>query len=148
MDREKYVDESWKESAQKEKELLSQQNPSAGTAKPHSAPSEEKFEHKDSPQEQSRHDEPADSSAVSFLNYVSSLAYQAMMFLGLIPHPETGEQMEADAEQAKLFIDTLIMLRQKTKGNLSKKEEDMLNASIYELQMRFVEATGKAGKKP
>ena len=146
MEREKYVDESWKESVEQEKELLSQHIPQPGATKSPSSRPDEKSTRRETPPEQSRADEPADPSAVSFLNYVSSLAYQAMMFLGLIPHPETGEQMEADAEQAKLFIDTLIMLRQKTKGNLSKKEEDMLNTSIYELQMRFVEVSGKASK--
>ena len=149
MDREKYVDESWKESVELEKKKLSHPRApeSAGAPSPRQEepPASRQETRRPEPQtpESPREEAPEDESAMSFLNYISGLAYQAMMFLGLIPHPETGEAMPADPEQAKFFIDTLIMLRGKTKGNLSKKEDDMLNASIYELQMRFVEANTK-----
>ncbi|OGX38806.1 MAG: hypothetical protein A3G91_03705 [Omnitrophica WOR_2 bacterium RIFCSPLOWO2_12_FULL_50_9] len=78
------------------------------------------------------------------MNYVTSLAFQAMVFLGEIPNPMTNET-EQNLQQAKFVIDTLVMLRGKTKGNLTKKESDMLNATAYELQMKYVELASKEG---
>ena len=60
--------------------------------------------------------------------------------MGQIPHPATNE-IEMNSEQSKLMIDTLTMLREKTKGNLTKQEENMINATVYELQMKFVEVS-------
>ena len=152
MDREKYVDESWKESAEAEKEKLSQLiNPSVPAAKSAGAgraaaqePVESKREPEPQPQQQ---EEPQDQSAqpeedpqspINFLSYVSSLAYQAMIFLGEIPNPNTN-LVTKNLEQAKFIIDTLAMLRVKTKGNLNKQEMDFINGSLYELQMKFIE---------
>ena len=65
-----------------------------------------------------------------------------MIFLGEIPNPIT-EKTEKNIDQAKFLIDTLAMLKDKTKGNLSKQEEDLLNASVYELQMKYVDIMQK-----
>ena len=65
-----------------------------------------------------------------------------MIFLGEVPHPAT-QQTEKNLDQAKFLIDTLVMLKEKTKGNLNKQEENLLNASVYELQMKFVEINQK-----
>jgi hypothetical protein len=89
------------------------------------------------PQEQ----EPKDAAAepqLDFFNYIASLGFQTMIFLGEMPNPITN-QVEKNLKQAKFLIDTLLILRDKTKGNLSKEEDDLLNGSIYELQLRFVE---------
>ena len=75
---------------------------------------------------------------LNFFNYIASLGFQTMIFLGEMPNPITN-QVEKNLKQAKFLIDTLIILRDKTKGNLSKEEDDLLNGSIYELQLRYVE---------
>lgn len=75
---------------------------------------------------------------LDFFNYIASLGFQTMIFLGEMPNPMTN-QVEKNLKQAKFLIDTLIILRDKTKGNLSKEEDDLLNGSIYELQMRYVD---------
>jgi len=75
---------------------------------------------------------------LDFFNYIASLGFQTMIFLGEMPNPITN-QTEKNLKQAKFLIDTLVILRDKTKGNLSKEEDDLLNGSIYELQLRFVE---------
>ena len=75
---------------------------------------------------------------LDFFNYIASLGFQAMIFLGEMPNPMTNK-VEKNLKQAKFLIDTLIILRDKTKGNLSKEEDDLLNGSIYELQLRYVE---------
>ncbi len=137
IDREKYVDESWKESVEVDKAKFSS---SASAVK--AEPSVERTNPQ--PKSASTKEEPLNEMDVNFLNYVASLGYQAMIFLGEMPHPATN-QMEKNPDQAKLLIDTLVMLREKTKGNLKKQEEDMLNTSIYELQMKFVELNGEQG---
>ena len=80
----------------------------------------------------------AEEPQLDFFNYVASLGFQTMIFLGEMPNPITN-QVEKNLKQAKFLIDTLIILRDKTKGNLCKEEDDLLNGSIYELQMRYVE---------
>ena len=65
-----------------------------------------------------------------------------MVFLGEIPNPMTNKE-DVNLPQAKLIIDTLLLLREKTKGNLSKEEENILNGSLYELQLKFVEILNK-----
>lgn len=145
MEREKYVDESWKETAEKEKEILSSAVKGQSAQKePLYVEEPARSEHQDHLQERS--ESPSSSGSeeltIDFMNYIASLGYQAMIFLGEMPHPATN-QIEKNLQQAKFLIDTMVMLRDKTKGNLSKQENDMLNTSIYELQMRFVEISSK-----
>ena len=79
---------------------------------------------------------------LDFFNYVASLGFQAMIFLGEMPNPITN-QTEKNLKQAKFLIDTLVLIREKTTGNLNKEEAELLNSSIYELQRRFVEIAQK-----
>ena len=81
---------------------------------------------------------------VNFVNYITSLGLQALIFMGETPSPIT-QQHEKNLDQARILIDTLVMLRDKTKGNLSEQENSLLDASIYELQIKFVEAGKKDG---
>jgi hypothetical protein len=79
-----------------------------------------------------------------FANLVIQNTNMASIFLGHVPHPETG-QVSIDLEHARYFIDQLEMLEAKTKGNLNKQEETLLKQSLTTLRMAFVEA---ASKKP
>jgi len=74
-----------------------------------------------------------------FANMVAQQTNLALMLLGKMPHPETGETMQ-DLESARLFIDTLEMLEFKTQGRLTKPEEQMLKRSLTSLRLAFVEA--------
>jgi len=75
---------------------------------------------------------------------VSSLSMQALMALGEIPHPETG-QPELHPEEAKSLIDILGMLEEKTRGNLTPEETRLLGDTLYQLRLRFVEKTQSPG---
>jgi hypothetical protein len=79
---------------------------------------------------------------VNFFTYVTSMGYQAMIFLGEMPNPMTG-QNEKNLRQAKFMIDTLVMMKDKTKGNLNEQENAYLEGTLYELQMKFVELLQK-----
>ncbi len=65
-------------------------------------------------------------------------ANMALMFLGQTPHPQSGEKVK-DLEAAKMFIDQLEMLEGKTKGNLTREEEKLLQQSLMHLRMTFVQ---------
>ena len=74
-----------------------------------------------------------------FAQLVMQQSNMAMLLLGKVPNPETGQTIR-DVEAAKLFIDQLEMLEVKTKGNLRREEEQLLKQSLMSLRMAFVEA--------
>ena len=85
--------------------------------------------------------------AQRFIELVMMQAQNAAYALGQIPHPETGEA-PVNLELARLFIDQLIVLREKTRGNLSSDETAVLNNAISNLQMVFVEVSRRAPPPP
>ncbi|RJX35473.1 MAG: DUF1844 domain-containing protein [Desulfurivibrio sp.] len=76
---------------------------------------------------------------VTFSAFVMSLNTSALYLLGEIADPETGARKQ-DLVLAKHTIDTLNVLKEKTKGNLTEEEENMLGKFLYDLQMRYVKA--------
>lgn len=77
---------------------------------------------------------------VNFPMFISSLGMQAMMSLGEVENPMTKKK-EVNLEQAKYFVDTLKILKDKTEGNLNSDEQKVLDDLIYQLQMKYVEKT-------
>jgi hypothetical protein len=77
-------------------------------------------------------------TAQRFVEFVMMHSQQAAFALGLIAHPETGRP-EVNPEVAHLFIEQLVMIRAKTRGNLSDEEQGILNNAISQLQMAFFE---------
>jgi len=69
--------------------------------------------------------------------FVTTLALQAAIALGNVANPVTN-QKEEDLTQAKFLVDTLGMLKDKTKGNLSKEEGDFLDNLLYELRTQYI----------
>lgn len=78
---------------------------------------------------------------VDFSTFVLSLGTTALYHLGAMPDPATGERVESDPLVAQQTIDTLEMLRDKTRGNLDDEERKLIDSLLYELRMRFVEST-------
>ena len=111
----KHVDESWKDavSGQKEKSVSE-------------------------PEPKPQATEGVDSSRVNFHNFITSLGMQALLLMGEIKAPG-AEKIEVNLEAAQELIDLLVMLRGKTKGNLSQEEDKMLNTLIAEIQLKYVE---------
>ena len=105
------VDDDWKQQAKKEKEKLSKEQPKAQQTMP----------------------------PVDFLLLVNSFAMQAMISMGAIANPMTG-QPEKDVNAAKHYIDILSMLEEKTKGNLTEEENNALSLSLHDLRMAYVHA--------
>ena len=75
---------------------------------------------------------------VDFSTFVLSLGTTALYQLGAVPDPASGETVEADPLVAQQTIDTLEMIRDKTRGNLDEEERKLIDSLLYELRMRFV----------
>lgn len=94
-----------------------------------------------------------DMHSALFAQLVLQQTNLALMLLGKMPNPETGETTR-DLDAARLFIDQLEMLETKTKGNLSHDEARLLQQSLMSLRMAFVEAVeepttaGATGAEP
>ena len=79
-----------------------------------------------------------------FIEFVMMQAQNAALFLGQIPNPQTG-QGEVNLEVARMFIDQLGMIQEKTRGNLSSEEATVLRNTLSNLQMAFVEVSQQMG---
>lgn len=79
---------------------------------------------------------------VTFSAFVMSLNTSVLFHLGEIAEPSTGKKA-VDLDLARHGIDTLTLIEQKTKGNLSTDEAEMLKNILYDLKIRFVQVTKK-----
>ena len=82
-----------------------------------------------------------------FVEFVMMQAQNAALFLGQIPNPKTGEA-EINLDLARMFIDQLEMIQEKTRGNLTNEETMVLRNALSNLQMAFVEVSGGAQPEP
>ena len=83
---------------------------------------------------------------LSFTTFVISLASSAAIHFGDLPDPNTGQPVEVNLDGAAQMIDILALLEEKTRGNLTAEERQVLEQVLYELRLRFVDATsGGAG---
>jgi hypothetical protein len=120
------IDEDWKHEAQEEKEKLAAQ---------------EKLEKEETAQQQTKRG-PLPKG--DFAALVSMLVTQALFALGVIK--VEGQEKEPDLEMARYNIDMLETLDEKTKGNLSEQEQQVLERTLSEVRMVFVEVSSKVDK--
>jgi len=83
---------------------------------------------------------PETDIPMTFQTLVFSLSTTAMLQLGILPHPESNAQRK-DLPAAKQTIDILEILQEKTKGNLTSEESQLLEASLYDLKMTYLKMT-------
>jgi hypothetical protein len=83
-----------------------------------------------------------EESALSFIGFVLSLASTAAIHFGDMPDPITGERSDVNLDGAAQMIEILALIDQKTRGNLTAGERQILEQVLYELRLRFVEASG------
>jgi len=120
------VDDDWKAQAQADKEKLAEQVESKGEAAGGpggAAPAREG---------------PRELPPASFATLVSSLAAQALMAMGGYEDPKTKRRY-VDLDLAKHYIDTLALLEDKTRGNLTDEERKLLDGALYEARMHYVQ---------
>jgi Domain of unknown function (DUF1844) len=80
-----------------------------------------------------------------FIEFVMMHAQNAALFLGQIPNPKTGEG-EVNLDLARMFIDQLAMIQEKTRGNLTNEEGTVLRNALSNLQMVYVEVARETPK--
>ncbi len=98
---------------------------------------DKKDECKPCPEGQVKKDGKCVMPEVTFAAFVMSLNSSALFHLGEISDPVTGEKQQ-DMVLVKHTIDTLQLLQEKTKGNLTDDEHDLLKHALYDLKMRYV----------
>ena len=76
--------------------------------------------------------------SIEFLTLIASFTTSGMVGLGKIPNPMTNE-IEKNMDQAKYSIDMLVMIKEKTKGNLSVEEDRALSNAIADLQINYLQ---------
>ncbi len=140
------IDTDWKAQAQAEKEKLAQTVKPA--AKPAAGPNPTPGAGS-SPAgalgDPSAGAPPEADQPASFDELVRMLAMQALTFLGEIPDPQSGQRLFAP-EYARRFIDMIGILEEKTKGNLSKEEDEGLRGVAADLRMAYVELSKAVAK--
>jgi len=82
---------------------------------------------------------------IGIQDLISLLVSQTLMYLGAVPDPQSGRAIVAP-EYAKLHIDMLGALEEKTKGNLSETESKLLSRALHELRMEYVEVSNYVNK--
>jgi hypothetical protein len=73
----------------------------------------------------------------SFELLLTTLATEALVALGQVPHPVTGKT-QVQRNQAKFLIDTVDLLRQKTAGNLTSSEQQVIDSLLHQMRLVFV----------
>ncbi len=121
----KRVDESWKEQAEREKQVAPQ---------PTTPPAAGQHPSAEGPQGS---EAAGEMPQARFDLFVSGLAVEALIALGDMANPATRKQ-SANLPQARYLIDLLGILADKTRGNLSVDEEKLLTDTLYQLRMRYL----------
>jgi hypothetical protein len=125
------ADEDWKERVREEARQLDEQRQSRESpGQTSQAPSDEDLEF---------------LPPASFAMLVQMFSTQAIVALGLVPDPQTG-QTTPRPNLARHFIDLLGVLETKTKGQLTRDEEQLLTANLHELRMAYVECSRQAAE--
>jgi len=129
------IDEDWKSQVQAEKEAAAKQpatpSPDAAQEKPVTPAAGD--------------DRDPSMPPASFEMLVTTLATEALLALGQIPHPLTNKT-ELNRNQAQYLIDTLEVLREKTQGNLSAQEQKLIEAVLHQARMVFIAVTNEQAK--
>lgn len=121
------IDEDWKAQVQAEKEAAAKSKPVTPTES-------------ESPKPGEVGDVPMPPASLELL--LTMLATEALVALGQIPHPATG-QVHVQRNQAKYLIDMVEMLRERTKGNLTPGEQQLFDTLLHQLRMAFVETANQ-----
>jgi hypothetical protein len=88
--------------------------------------------------DESQNDEQQ-APAINFVAFVLSLAHTTAVHLGDTEDPATGQRIEPHLPAAQQMIDILALLEEKTRGNLTAEERQLMEQLLYELRLRFME---------
>lgn len=149
---EKKVDDSWKEEARREREAAAKAASSARPAPAEASPAAQSAEEasraagKPAQKEGGAKSAASDQAAKIFMNFLAGLAQQALMQLGEIESPFSG-QRELDINGARYTLELLAVIQAKTKGNLSAEESQALGEALRDLKMRYIEVANEVQRQ-
>ena len=104
---------------------------------------EEAVRNEETPEQPEFERQPVEEpTGVDFTMLINAMAEPALLFLGEIAHPSSGEP-QVDLERARIQIDMLDLLRVKCRGNLTSQEDGLLDRILYQLRMLFVERSNQ-----
>lgn len=127
------IDSDWKAQAQAEKQKLAEQ------AKAKAAPPTAKPGASGSAGVPGAGARPAGGlPPATFETLVSTMTTQALFSMGGIPDPRTGQRIQ-NLDLARHHIDMLTIIEEKTKGNLTDDEQQLLSGTLFELRQRYVQ---------
>jgi hypothetical protein len=126
------IDEDWKSQVEAERAEAAKVKPAATEAP---APTDN---------DPSESEDPPMPPA-SFEMLLTTLATEALVALGQVPHPVTGK-VQAHRNQAKFLIDTVDVLRQKTAGNLTTGEQQVIDSLLHQMRLVFVHTADAPAK--
>jgi len=124
-----HIDSDWKAQAQAEKQKLAEKSKAA--AKP------------GAPGGGSGGGAQGGLPPASFETLISTMVTQALFAMGAIPDPRTGQRIQ-HLDLARHHIDMLTVLDEKTRGNLSEEETNLLSGALYELRTRYIQLSSAA----
>jgi uncharacterized protein DUF1844 len=124
------IDEDWKSQVEAEREQAAKGKSAPAAPAANEGPSESA-------------DPPMPPASFEML--LTTLATEALMALGQVPHPITGK-VEVKRNQAKFLIDTVDVLRQKTAGNLSNTEQQVIDSLLHQMRLVFVQTADAPAK--
>lgn len=123
----------------KDRRIFSQDGQNAGSAEDETPAAPKEKEQATSSTDESKQHPPLPE--INFATFVVSLNASALMHLGAIEDPTTGKT-DKNLSMAKQTIDILKLLEEKTAGNLSKDEENLLKSILYDLKIIYVKEKG------
>ncbi|MGH7914499.1 MAG: DUF1844 domain-containing protein [Candidatus Binataceae bacterium] len=88
--------------------------------------------------------DPSEMGEISFGAFLMSLSTEALVHLGEVADPSSGQERR-DLAMAQQLIDIMGMLREKTRGNLDHDEQALLDAILFDLRMKYVEIARRNG---
>jgi hypothetical protein len=89
---------------------------------------------------------PGQSPAITFPAFVLSLAHTAAVHFGDAADPTTGKPGTPNLVGAQQMIEILALVEEKTRGNLSAEERQLIERVLYELRMRYVQGGARVGQ--
>lgn len=122
-----HIDDDWKAQAQAEKAKLAEKEKAAKQQQAASNPAGG-----------GEAEGPGGIPPADFLTLVNTIASQAFFSMGAMPDPQTGQRY-TNLDLARHHIDSLGVIEEKTKGNLTEEEQQVLTSSLYELRSTYVQ---------
>lgn len=140
VDRRRFTSEGDTRADTSQHDTQNRESDARGASKPHAKPATSTVNQSVQPSMNEAAHSEEESAEVNFESFVISMATQTLVMLGAVPHPETGQSVQ-NVAAAQQSIDILAVIEQKTRGNLTSSESELLKEVLTSLRLEFVNRT-------